>query len=73
MESANARSSPARARLRGRIYANTGQPNHLANYLCLGLASLAYLYRVRRLALPLALAAAAPLLLVLTASGSRSV
>jgi len=58
--------------IRGRIYANTGQPNHLANYLCLGLASLAYLYGVRRLALPLALAAAAPLLLVLTASGSRS-
>lgn len=59
--------------IRGRIYANTGQPNHLANYLCLGLASLAYLYGVRRLALPLALAAAAPLLLVLTVSGSRSV
>ncbi len=59
--------------IRGRIYANTGQPNHLADYLCLGLASLAYLYGVRRLALPLALAAAAPLLLVLTASGSRSV
>ncbi|HKQ26490.1 MAG TPA: Wzy polymerase domain-containing protein [Burkholderiales bacterium] len=57
----------------GRIYANTGQPNHLANYLCLGLASLAYLYGVRRLALPLALAAAAPLLLVLTVSGSRSI
>lgn len=57
----------------GRIYANTGQPNHLANYLCLGLASLAYLYGVRRLALPLALAAAVPLLLVLTVSGSRSV
>jgi O-antigen ligase len=61
------------AQIYGRIYANTGQPNHLANYLCLGLASLAYLYGVRRLALPLALAAAAPLLLVLTASGSRSV
>jgi O-antigen ligase len=59
--------------IHGRIYANTGQPNHLANYLCLGLASLAYLYGVRRLALPLALAAAALLLLVLTASGSRSV
>ena len=57
----------------GGIYANTGQPNHLANYLCLGLASLAYLYGVRRLALPLALAAAAPLLLVLVASGSRSI
>ncbi len=59
--------------IHGQIYANTGQPNHLANYLCLGLASLAYLYGVRRLALPLALAAAAPLLLVLTVSGSRSV
>jgi O-antigen ligase len=57
----------------GRIYANTGQPNHLANYLCLGLASLAYLYGVGRLALLLALAAAAPLLLVLTVSGSRSI
>jgi O-antigen ligase len=59
--------------IHGRIYANTGQPNHLANYLCLGLASLAYLYGVRRLALPLALAAAAPLLLVLVASGSRTI
>ena len=59
--------------MHGRIYANTGQPNHLANYLCLGLASLAYLYGVRRLALPLALAAAAPLLLVLVASGSRTI
>lgn len=60
-------------RIYGRIFANTGQPNHLANYLCLGLASLAYLYGVRRLALPLALASVAPLLLVLVASGSRSV
>jgi len=58
--------------IRGRVYANTGQPNHLADYLCLGLASLAYLYGVRRLALPYALAAASVLLLVLTASGSRS-
>ncbi|MGQ0578440.1 MAG: Wzy polymerase domain-containing protein [Betaproteobacteria bacterium] len=57
----------------GRIYANTGQPNHLANYLCLGLAALAYLYGVRRLALAFALAAAVPLLLVLTVSGSRTV
>lgn len=58
--------------IHGRIYANTGQPNHLANYLCLGLASAAYLYSKRRLALPLAIVAAAPLLLVLTVSGSRS-
>jgi O-antigen ligase len=57
----------------GRIYANTGQPNHLANYLCLGLAALGYQYGVRRLGLAVALLAAAPLLVVLALSGSRSV
>ena len=57
----------------GRIYANTGQPNHLADYVCLGIASLIFLSGCARLRLPLAVAAAAPLLLVLVVSGSRSV
>jgi O-antigen ligase len=59
--------------LHGRIYANTGQPNHLANYLCLGLASLAYLFATRRLGVVAAIAALVPLLGVMGMSGSRSV
>jgi O-antigen ligase len=59
--------------MHGRIFANTGQPNHLANYLCLGIVSLTYLHAIGRVRLPAALAAAAPMLLVLAISGSRSV
>ena len=57
----------------GRIYANTGQPNHLASYLCIGIASLTYLFGSGRIRMPTALAALAPLLIVLNVSGSRSV
>jgi O-antigen ligase len=57
----------------GRIYANTGQPNHLADYICLGLAALIFLGASARLRLPVAAMAALPLLLVLVVSGSRSV
>jgi O-antigen ligase len=59
-------------RMHGRIFANTGQPNHLADYLCLGVASVAYLQAVGRIRTPAALAIAAPLVLVLAISGSRS-
>jgi O-antigen ligase len=57
----------------GRIYANTGQPNHLADYLCLGMASLIYLSSCGRLRLPIAAVAAVPLIVVLAVSGSKSV
>jgi O-antigen ligase len=57
--------------IHARIYANTGQPNHLANYLCLGLASIAYLWSTARLHAAVAAPSAVLLLLVLSASGSR--
>lgn len=56
----------------GRIFANTGQPNHLADYIGLGMASLIFLAARGRLWLPVAATAAAPLLVVLVISGSRS-
>lgn len=56
----------------GRIYANTGQPNHLASYLSLGLVSAGYLWSTRRLPTVAAVAAVLVLLPVLSASGSRS-
>ena len=57
----------------GRIYANTGQPNHLASYLCLGLASAGYLWSTRRIGW-IPVACLCPVLLaVLTISGSRAV
>ena len=59
--------------IHGRIYANTGQPNHLASYLCLGLASAGYLWSTRRLGLVLAVTVCATLLGVLATSGSRAV
>ena len=59
--------------LHGRIYANTGQPNHLASYLCLGLASIGYLWSTRRVGLILAVTVSATLLAVLATSGSRAV
>lgn len=59
--------------LHGRIYANTGQPNHLASYLCLGLASAGYLWSTRRMGLVLAMTVCAMLFAVLATSGSRAV
>jgi O-antigen ligase len=57
----------------GRIYGNTGQPNHLADYICVGMASLIFLSSYGRLRLPIAAMAAVPLIVVLVVSGSRSV
>ncbi len=57
----------------GRIYANTGQPNHLASYLCLGLASAGYLWSTRRIGLVPVACICAVLFAVLTISGSRAV
>jgi O-antigen ligase len=59
--------------LHGRIYANTGQPNHLASYLCIGLVSTGYLWSTRRLGLVPVLSVYAILLVVLATSGSRAV
>jgi O-antigen ligase len=57
--------------IHGRIYANTGQPNHLANYLCLGAASVAYLWSTRRLSWFVALPICVVFIAVLASSGSR--
>jgi O-antigen ligase len=59
--------------LHGRIYANTGQPNHLASYLCLGLASAGYLLGTRRISPGLAALVLLTTLPVLASSGSRAV
>ena len=59
--------------IHGRIYANTGQPNHLASYLCLGLASAGYLWSTRRLGLVPAACVCAVMFAVLAISGSRAV
>ena len=59
--------------LHGRIYANLGQANHLAGYLCLGIASVGYLFGSRRISTWLAGAMLVPMLPVLAASGSRAV
>ena len=59
--------------LHGRIYANTGQPNHLASYICLGLASAGYLWCTRRLGLIPTIAVCVLLCAVLAISGSRAV
>ena len=54
------------------VFGNLAQPNHFANYIALGLASLGLLYRQQRLAAAYVAALAAPLLFVMTLSGSRS-
>lgn len=56
----------------GAVMANLGQPNHLANYLALGLASLVYLSGGGQLNRWAALVLGAPLLFVLALTGSRS-
>ena len=55
----------------GRIYANTGQPNHLASYIFLGLASAGYLWSKSRIGL-VAIPVCAILLGALALSGSRA-
>jgi O-antigen ligase len=57
--------------IHGRIYANTGQPNHLANYLCLGAASVAYLWSTRRMPWIVAFPICVAFIGVLASSGSR--
>jgi len=54
------------------IYGNVAQPNHFANYIGLGLASLGLLYQQQKLKVGYVVFLAAPLLFVLTLSGSRS-
>lgn len=54
------------------ISGNVAQPNHYANYIALGLASLGLLFVRRRLRVWQVALLATPLLFVLTLSGSRS-
>ncbi|MBK9161772.1 MAG: O-antigen ligase C-terminal domain-containing protein [Nitrosomonadales bacterium] len=54
------------------VYGNLAQPNHFANYIALGLASLGLLLQLRRLKPAHAVVLAIPLLFVMTLSGSRS-
>ena len=54
------------------IYGNMGQPNHFADYVTLGLISLGLLHTRWRLRAWQVVLLAAPLLFVLTLSGSRS-
>ncbi|MDO9052692.1 MAG: Wzy polymerase domain-containing protein [Gallionella sp.] len=54
------------------VYGNLAQPNHFANYIALGLISLGLLFQQRKLHAAYVVLLAAPLLLVMTLSGSRS-
>ena len=54
------------------VIANVGQPNHLANYLALGLASLLYLAASARIAPGIALLCGIVLLQILALTGSRA-
>ena len=54
------------------VFGNLAQPNHFANYIALGLVSLGLLYQQQRLRAGYVAALAAPLLFVMTLSGSRS-
>ena len=56
----------------GAVIANLGQPNHLANYLALGMASLLYLFASSKIAPWLSVLFGSVLLLVLALSGSRA-
>ena len=54
------------------LYGNIAQPNHYANYLSLGIASLGLLYQKRKLGMTYVVLLALPLLFVMTLSGSRT-
>jgi len=54
------------------MFGNLAQPNHFANYIALGLASLGLLLQLRKLRLGYVVLLAVPLLFVMTLSGSRS-
>jgi O-antigen ligase len=54
------------------VFGNLAQPNHFANYVALGLASLGFLLQQSRLKTRYVVLLALPLLFVMTLSGSRS-
>ena len=54
------------------VFGNLAQPNHFANYITLGLASLGLLLQQKRLKARYVALLALPLLFVMTLSGSRS-
>jgi O-antigen ligase len=58
---------------RDRVYANFGQPNHFANYMCLGLFSVFFLVATRRLNVYAAGTVALLLLVLADLSGSTSI
>ncbi len=60
------------AKVSSAVYGNLAQPNHFANYIALGLISLGLLHQQRLLKAGYVAVLAAPLLLVMTLSGSRS-
>lgn len=62
----------AMRRMTPAIYANLGQPNHLAHQLALGLASLCYLSATRRLSVAGGVFLAIPMLFVVALTQSRS-
>lgn len=55
-----------------KVFGNLGQPNHFSNYIALGLISLGLLFQQRKLRSGYVVLLAAPLLFVMTLSGSRS-
>lgn len=55
-----------------RLWGNMAQPNHLADYMTLGLASLAYLYATGRLRLVYAVAMSVFGLYILSLTGART-
>ena len=58
--------------LAGGIYGNLAQPNHFADYIALGLASLGLLFQQRMIRPVYAILLSMPLLFAMTLSGSRS-
>jgi O-antigen ligase len=60
------------AKISSGVFGNLAQPNHFANYVALGLISLGLLHQQQRLKWGYVAILAAPLLLVMTLSGSRS-
>lgn len=54
------------------VFGNLAQPNHFANYIALGMASLGLLFQRRLLKARYVVLLALPLLFVMTLSGSRS-
>ena len=54
------------------VFGNLAQPNHFASYIALGLISLGLLFQQQRLKAGYVVVLAAPLLFVMTLSGSRS-